>query len=316
MKELISELNERGIPNDDIGIAYADDKQKDEKFPPELVAKKKGIREVMETQEIVPSDIKILITTSQNKEGININDLDIKDMVVESHQRDEVRQMAGRVRNGLDNLIIVTDAKQHSSSGDQFIFQVNKNCKNGLNNAFQSWISADTARNCLDEKKQAIAKAEKMFRYLRYDYFSSEFRLYTGRKVGDDMAEDCEKAFRRYVSNWEDAEYTGDQYGYSTLCSWFPSANTVLYVNASNLRSETKKLLADVVGKVITKDERDSITIELQKIVKVYGPEDTGISRDFKSLGPALAKLGYRLENAADARHGTAFVIYKEDIIK
>lgn len=220
--------------------------------------------------------------------------------------------MAGRVRNGLDNLIIVTDTKQHSSSGDQFIFQVNKNCKNGLNSAFQSWISADTARNCLDEKKQAIAKAEKMFRYLRYDYFSGEFRLYTGRKVGDDMAEDCEKAFRRCVSNWEDAEYTGDQYGYSTLCSWFPSANTVLYVNTSSLRSETKKLLADMVGQVITKEQRDTITVKLKELVRKYGPGDTGISRNFKSLAPALAKLGYRIEYAPDARHGTAYIIYKE----
>lgn len=60
----------------------------------------------------VPQEFSALVTTSRNKEGINILNEDIRYMFVETHNMDDIIQMAGRVRSGLHYLYIIADAKQ------------------------------------------------------------------------------------------------------------------------------------------------------------------------------------------------------------
>ena len=69
-----------------------------------MLDKKKQIEESLKTAELLPDDVKIFLTTTKNKEGINIQNDDVKIMFAESSQRAELIQMAGRVRNGLDEL--------------------------------------------------------------------------------------------------------------------------------------------------------------------------------------------------------------------
>ena len=61
---------------------------------------------------MLPEDIKLFVSTSRNKEGINIKNKDFSYMIVEAHNQSDVVQMAGRVRYGIDELYIVLDAKQ------------------------------------------------------------------------------------------------------------------------------------------------------------------------------------------------------------
>ena len=49
----------------------------------------------------VPQEFSALVTTSRNKEGINILNEDIRYKFVETHNMDDIIQKAGRVRNGL-----------------------------------------------------------------------------------------------------------------------------------------------------------------------------------------------------------------------
>lgn len=56
---------------------------------------------------------KILLTTTTLKEGINIEDKDVKIAFCESVVLSDIQQFAGRVRRGLDVLYVVYDAKQH-----------------------------------------------------------------------------------------------------------------------------------------------------------------------------------------------------------
>lgn len=313
MKKLIESLNARGIPNDNIGISYSDDESKDAKFPSELVEKKKTIQELLEKEEVLPPDIKIFITTSKNKEGININDTDIEYMVVESHQQDEVRQMAGRVRNGLKYLIIDRDARQHSSAGDPFMYRLNRECLADVNKAFAEYWSGRTTESDQEKKERAIRKVEDMFRYLRYDYFSEKFKVYIGRKKGDQLAYEGEHTFQRNIGDWEDEEFTGDSYGREQLEAWFPESKTELYLLYS-LREEVAKLFQErgIIGTILSKTERDELADEVRGLVKICGQSDTNIKENFSNLGDALKQLGYKLENAKGMRKGTGFVISKE----
>ena len=62
---------------------------------------------------LIPSRILLWVTTSRNKEGINIKDTDINDIFVESHNISDIIQMAGRVRHGAENLYIIVDPPGH-----------------------------------------------------------------------------------------------------------------------------------------------------------------------------------------------------------
>ena len=62
---------------------------------------------------LIPSRILLWVTTSRNKEGINIKDTDINDIFVESHNISDIIQMAGRVRHGAENVYIIVDPPGH-----------------------------------------------------------------------------------------------------------------------------------------------------------------------------------------------------------
>ena len=60
-------------------------------------------------------DISLFFTTSKNKEGINIKDEDIHHVYIESHSLNDIKQMAGRIRNGAEHVYIITNSEGHKS---------------------------------------------------------------------------------------------------------------------------------------------------------------------------------------------------------
>lgn len=65
-------------------------------------------------------NIRLFPTTERNKEGINIKNSDVRTMFVESHVEGSVVQMAGRLREGVDILYIVTDSTDHEDKESVF----------------------------------------------------------------------------------------------------------------------------------------------------------------------------------------------------
>lgn len=58
------------------------------------------VEKYLKMEEDIPDDIKVFVTTSRNKEGINIfNDEYEWHIVIESHWDEEIQQMWGRVRS-------------------------------------------------------------------------------------------------------------------------------------------------------------------------------------------------------------------------
>ena len=69
------------------------------------------VEEALSAEMVIPDTIKFLITNSKNKEGININtspDL----LVIEHHYVDDIIQICGRFRNGVELVHVLYDAQQ------------------------------------------------------------------------------------------------------------------------------------------------------------------------------------------------------------
>lgn len=68
------------------------------------------------SHERLPGDVQLFITTSRNKEGVNIKDENIRHVYIESHCLTDIIQMTGRIRCGAENVYIVLDAAGFNSN--------------------------------------------------------------------------------------------------------------------------------------------------------------------------------------------------------
>lgn len=75
-----------------------------------------NVEEYLANKSCIRPDINLFVTTSRNKEGIDINDTDIHHVYVESHCLTDIRQMAGRIRRGAEHLYVITDSAGYTNS--------------------------------------------------------------------------------------------------------------------------------------------------------------------------------------------------------
>lgn len=117
---LINRLNKAGLSENEIAICVSDSSaqrlESDYSGLKELCSKTKG---TILKNGALDEHYKILLTTSCLKEGVNIENKDIRIAFCESHVLSEIRQFAGRIRSGLDVLYIISDARQHNVSDEQ-----------------------------------------------------------------------------------------------------------------------------------------------------------------------------------------------------
>ena len=137
--ECVKLLTDMGIPEDDIGISY-NPSEKDASFSAELIERRSIIEKSLREEECVPTNVKILLTTVKNREGINILDTDIKIMYAESHHAAELTQMAGRVRNGLEKFFILYDAAEHVSNTNRYNERLEYHCVDSANKTYNDYI--------------------------------------------------------------------------------------------------------------------------------------------------------------------------------
>ena len=304
MKQLITELHEQGIPNEWIGISYSDDPEKDKKFDEALVRKRRCIAKYLAKYKGIPEHVRILITTSKYKEGINIEDTDIKTMIIESHHRDEVIQMAGRVRKGLERLLILYDAPQHSSTYDPDICAL-------------SFASCTSANKILENKRtkatfdlqKFIPKIVKQLPYVRYNPFTEQFEKYYGSAVGHRLTARAEHDFQAYIDLWR-SPLDYDRYiGEDFFQKWFPSAKFTLY-EAPFLDETVRAYIRThkLLDRVFSLEERDALVAMIMDSIKTHeqNPERL-ITSDMKSPGPIMKKLKYTLKKAKGVRNGEGF---------
>jgi hypothetical protein len=102
--------NSIGILGNDTTISDLNKNSTDAKINA-IIEKMSKINEYLTEKEILPSDINILLTTSKIKEGVNINDENVKAIFCESHDMIDIIQFSGRCRKGVDTLYIIHNTR-------------------------------------------------------------------------------------------------------------------------------------------------------------------------------------------------------------
>lgn len=206
---------------------------------------KEAINDLAE-KKLLPDNIIAFLTTSRNKEGININNKDIKVMFVENHIGVDVVQMAGRLRNAVDILYIIddvegfhnTDSKYEASFSkrDDVLLAINKSFEECCNRFNFNPAETDTAESTIQKAinnypdiMDYIEYIHSKFPYIRFDYFTYKFVYYIEREISKafnlnqnkkySQARKTEQGLRALIDEWfpgvecevsEKIEFQGD----------------------------------------------------------------------------------------------------------
>lgn len=301
IESLVKSLVYLGVPEYDIGISYSND-ERDALFSDFLVKRTHEIKDSLTEKELLPQAVKIFITTTKNKEGISINDTDIFTMFAESHQRSELVQMAGRVRNGLRELCVIYDAPQHSTITDYFKETLDRNCLEDIRNT-----TAEMRRKGVSSEREAEQRQyiEETFPCVRYDILTEEYCYYSGRRHG---AQQQRRDAAKLSECIMDVLENGKNPEASLLRAWFPYSTIRVYVDCPPIeraKNSLQELLEenDWLNKTIDREACEAIKNHIKKQVALYGEKDLNIKRDFSSFVPVMKKLGYSAK--AVGRNGT-----------
>ena len=193
-----------------VGVSFSkDDKKKN------LEKAEKGkivsIENSLALHSLIPEDIQFFVTTSRNKEGININNKDYKNMFVETHLMYDVVQMAGRVRKGVENLYIITNAEQLNSAGsmNDILFSKKVMVENkdyvDSSNESNAYLVKEYLENKMEmEKESAMRKRnlmnyvryiENRFSYVRYNIYKRQFEFFYLKEIAEKMGKTQQDRF-------------------------------------------------------------------------------------------------------------------------
>lgn len=315
--KLTKELMAKGVPAEDFGFSFNNPDDVADSFPSEIAEALSDKVEYMNyeltTNERLPHEVKILFSTSKNKEGISILDDDIKTVFAETHNKAELKQIAGRVRGnpetgtGIKHLAIIMDAKQHGSAYSNFDAMLNKYAIEGLNKALQEYRTQCESTGKEFDLDYVLKLVYDKYRSVRYDYVEEKFRVYKGRIKGDKQhMRDC-KEFIDIIENYNEPYLSYSRTGWDILHQeWFPDSKIRLYSSQEEFREIARNKFKDylvennLLNTVIKTKQRDLAADELRKIIDQYGSKCMGIKKDFKSLGPAVKKLEFKLEDIAN----------------
>jgi len=155
--------------------------------------------EYIVNESMIPLNIKLLLTTSRLKEGINIKNKNIKEIYCESHLSADILQFAGRVREGVDTLYIIDDVRQNNYNlVSDLDYQFCKSKGLTACNEYLAGIKATEADMLPDNFGTGISKTltnpeiaafvkyiEIRFDHIRYNHMENRFELYELRTLQD-----------------------------------------------------------------------------------------------------------------------------------
>lgn len=309
MKNWVEYLNRSSIGDNDIGLLYAKDEDS-VNFTEELVNKRKKLIECLEKKERLLSSVKILLTTSKGKEGININDEDIPCMFCESHYADDLIQMAGRVRNGLDTLFVIRDARQNYNALSLFAAEINRDCAetvNGTRYRYEEYCEENRLDYCEDD---LIRTVEKMFSCVRYSYISKRFAAYEGKIHGIREYAKGIKRFSEYIEHWNEPMNQVGECGIDLFKKWFPYSEVELYGGATPSCDEAKTIVEsyllahDYLDRQIQSEDIAAIKRFVNSRFEPYGRGVAGMRLPVKNLGAALKHIGFSVARSGRSGSG------------
>lgn len=326
--QLIAELSKQGICKDKIGVSFTDEGHNGD-FTADMLEKKKRIEESLKTIELLPDDVRIFLTTTKNKEGINIRNKDIKVMFAESSQKAELIQMAGRVRNGLDELNIMYKLSRphgkvlnkwrrnfaekllNDRLPDDVVLDGEKFDKKWLDHINYNYSAFAEEEKCdKATARKIIEDIEKCFPYVRYDFFRQRFQLFEGKINGEKLAIDDRYNLDEWVDRWYDERIdkgvTILPPGYEEFQTWFPYSRVSLAKKPLTEKEIIKRVMdgyfkehKDFVDIEISTDVRDKIMADLNALVREQIPDyNASQPKTFLEKGGySIVTKGHKKEN-------------------
>ena len=258
-----------------IGLSFSSDKKK-KQLPHEERKRMKELDESLSQSSRIPDNVQFFVTTSRNKEGINIHNEDIKNMFVETHLMYDAVQMAGRVRGGLDTLYIISDADQLNNGNSvteiQFSKQVmvaNKDIADSQDEA-NRYLTAKYIENPYETQKSAedrrrnimhyIRFLESKFDYVRYNVFRQRFEFFYVKENAEELAVRQTRGFQAMLASDSN----------KMVEAWFPNSNIVRELSA---KERAIVYIKNLIGKYpyieLSKTERETHCAAICNILQV-----------------------------------------------
>lgn len=251
-------------------------------------------------EQQLPDNIQLFITTSRNKEGINLLNRDVKVMYVEAHSEVDIIQMAGRIRYGLDILYIITDSPAHPDTENQWeydftIYEKLENCANDFLHKLcaQKEIHLDVKDNedtffrknisNYPVLSEFIEYIHTKYPYLRFNYLKDKFEIYKNRKISKKYYQDQEHLFSIAKKSEKELE--------ALVKTWYPNAK-VSFIDIKRQK----------ITDFLTEKQFINTPLDQSQLVCIREFLISVVGKTFSSLNPVLKPYGFCVVKASGNR--------------
>ena len=129
------------------------------------------------TKKLIPSECKILFSTSVLKEGVNIKNRKVI-VFCENHVLSNLIQFVGRVRAGAERVFVIEDSNDHPVKHNELLYNYAVTSEAEASNIFY--------KTCIDDEYNpfTIIEREKLTKhvtnnpYIYFDYIRNEYRVF------------------------------------------------------------------------------------------------------------------------------------------
>lgn len=333
IKKIYNQLTSLGVAESIMGVTFAPGNSSGKNDFRELHGEDaEYLQDYIRKNEAIPQEIQILLTTSVNREGVNINDDDIDEMFAESSERTELIQMAGRVRKGVQELFVLYGVpRNYKPKWAAFEWDINSKCVENVNAVAESYFERyfDGTKN--DERliSDVVREVEQQFPYIRYSYFEHEFCFYGAKAWEEKSQSHDEDLIKNYVETWDAVdefqrllcEEENLSTGHELFQKWFPMSEVALV----EIKTEKGGLLIDI-EQLLQSEKLFDIEISREQLVKAkesirkmlaeYDCGQLKINPSLQQNANFFRQFGYCLREAPGRRKGTAYILTKEDTAK
>ena len=299
-----------------ISFSKEEGREKLAKDAPDSFKRMEQVEASIAKDKLIPDDIHLWLTTSRNKEGINILNEDIDHLYVESHIQSDLIQMAGRIRCGVKHMYIIVDSQDHYFSSWQdepYLYRDESSGSviDGYNNFLKNFygnvgtkppfantepFAFDTERTC--ERVAAYVEHVHERAYVRYSYFDNAFHFYNLRDLGIRLQTQELNMFKRAMQTPGHIE--------AVFQEWFPDSVVHPYIPIEEARKQEASEYLHKLGitdatKRFTCDECTAIRNELNRIY----------NEDLTSLNPLLKKcLPLKMKRVSNDKTNAGYNLY------
>lgn len=246
--------------------------------------------ESLKKELMLPSETKLLLTTSKLKEGVNINNEDIEFVITESHNISDNIQYMGRIRNGLKVFCVISDAEQHNSNLNDLEYDY---CIKEQINACNKYYKLCEEK----DRNDFISFIEEKNQYIRFNYIDHKFDIY-----------DLKYKMQYIMTNQTPKNWRNDL---QTFCD---KHKIVIYKFDKAQSYNAQESISNLIGKGLYGNEK---TLALDTLKKAFGIK----GKTVKKINEELSQKGIKYElqetrGKGENRDKRGFMIIKSKISK